>query len=73
MPCGTGLDFGIIQKEYSACGGEHCSPAERSGSRKVPGSMTNSDPYSVGADSLSARTFSAAAHDRVRTMFAPTN
>ena len=37
MPCGTGLDFGIIQKEYSACRGEHCSPAERSGSRQVPG------------------------------------
>ena len=35
--------------------GEHCSPAERSGSRKVPGSMTSIDPYSVGADSISAR------------------
>jgi len=35
--------------------------------------MTSIDPYSVEADSLSARTFSAAAHDRVRTMFAPTN
>ena len=30
------------------------------------------DPYSVGADSISARIFSAAAHDRGRTMFAPT-
>ena len=49
MPCRTGLDFGIIQKEYSACRGEHCSPAERSGSRKVPGSMTSIDPYSVTA------------------------
>ena len=47
--------------------------AERSGSRKVPGPMTSIDLYSVGADSLSARTFSAAAHDRGRTMFAPTN
>jgi hypothetical protein len=35
--------------------------------------MTSIDPYSAGADSLSARTLSAAAHDRVRTMFAPTN
>lgn len=44
MPCRTGLDFGIIQKEYSAGRGEHCPPAERSGSRKVPGSMTSIDP-----------------------------
>ena len=41
--------------EKGCCRGEHCSPAAHGGGHNVSGAMTSIAPYTVGADSISAR------------------
>ena len=45
--------YNAIQK--GCCRGEHCSPAAHGGGHNASGAMTNIAPYTVGADSISAR------------------
>jgi hypothetical protein len=45
--------YNAIQK--GCCRGEHCSPAAHGGGHNASGAMTSIAPYTVGADSISAR------------------
>ena len=45
--------YNTIQK--GCCRGEHCSPAAHGGGHNASGTMTSIVPYTVGADSISAR------------------
>ena len=45
--------YNVIQK--GCCRGEHCSPAAHGGGHNASGAMTGIAPYTVGADSISAR------------------
>ena len=45
--------YNTIQK--GCCRGEHCSPAAHGGGHNASGAMTGIAPYTVGADSISAR------------------
>ena len=45
--------YNAIQK--GCCRGEHCSLAAHGGGHNISGAMTSIAPYTVGADSISAR------------------
>ena len=45
--------YNAIQK--GCCRGGHCSPAAHGGGHNASGAMTSIAPYTVGADSISAR------------------
>ena len=44
-----------LRLSKNSCRGEHCSPVQRGSRRGGFGSLPGIDPYTVGADSISAR------------------
>ena len=51
----VGASMVRLRLSKNSCRGEHCSPVQRGSRRGDFGSMPSIDPYTVGADSISAR------------------